>query len=198
MTLGKRLKNLRKAQGFSQAVVADALGYKSFTTIQKWESDDAAPPVQILEQLAAMYRCRISDFFDSTPSKRMIPILGTVVGGPPLTALQEFLGEHEVFMEADGAEYFYLRVQGDSMIDARIHPGDEVFVRRQAMVDNGDIAIVLIEDEATVKRVFIQDNKLILKPENRKYDAMEFELSQLNSENIMILGKVLHNRIVIK
>lgn len=198
MTLGKRLKNLRKLKGYSQDQVAQALDYKSFTTIQKWESDDAAPPVQILERLANLYGCQISDFFSESRLKRVVPIMGTVIGGSPLEAIEEYLGEHEVFMEPDGHEYFYLRVKGESMIEARIYPGDEVFVRKQTMVDNGDIAIVLIGAEATIKRVYIKNNKLILKPENANYEAMEYELSQLNQENIMILGKVLHNRVTIK
>jgi len=197
MTLGNRLKTLRKKHGYTQEDLAKHLGYKSFTTIQKWESDDALPPVSVLEKLADFYNCRMDAFFIDTKVTRKIPVLGTVVGGSPQVAIQEYLDEHDVVLDEDGYEYFYLRVIGDSMIDARIYPGDEVFVRKQSMVDNGDIAIVLIDQEATVKRVFIKGNKLILKPENKKCEPIEFELSQLNSESIMILGKVLHNRIVI-
>ncbi len=197
MTLGNRLKTLRKKHGYSQEDLARTLGYKSFTTIQKWESDDALPPVSVLEKLADFYDCRMETFFSDAKVNRKIPVLGTVIGGSPQVAIQEFLDEHDMILEEDGHEYFYLRVVGDSMIDARIYPGDELFVRKQSMVDNGDIAIVLIEQEATVKRVFIKENKLILKPENNKYQPLEFELSELNSNTIMILGKVLHNRISI-
>lgn len=195
MTLGKRLKALRKKHGYSQEDLAHHLGYKSFTTIQKWESNDALPPIKVLEQLAVLYDCSVNDFFNDPIKKRKIPIVGTVVGGSPLEAIQEYMGEHEVMMADDGQEYFYLKVIGDSMINARIHPGDELFVRRQAMVDNGDIAIVLVDQEATVKRVFIKNDKLILKPENDNYTPMEYELSQIDTKEIMILGKVLHNRI---
>lgn len=197
MTLGNRLKTLRKNHGFTQDDLASRLGYKSFTTIQKWESDDALPPVSVLEKLANLYDCSMEAFFTDAKVKRKIPVLGTVIGGSPQVAIQEYLDEHDLILDEDGHEYFYLRVVGDSMIDARIYPGDELFVRKQSMVDNGDVAIVLIDQEATVKRVFIKGNKLILKPENKNYSPIEFELSELNSDNIMILGKVLHNRISI-
>lgn len=197
MTLGTQLRTLRKKHGYSQDQLADYLGYKSFTTIQKWESDDALPPVSILKRLAALYTCSINDFFIEKSGKRSIPILGTVIGGTPMEAVEDFLGAYDVQLEEDGHEYFYLRVVGDSMIGARIYPGDDLFVRRQSMVDNNDIAIVLIDQEATVKRVFIKGEKLILISENEKYAPMEFDLSNKDSTQFYILGKVLHNRISI-
>lgn len=197
MTLGTQLRALRKKHGYTQDWLADYLGYKSFTTIQKWESDHALPPVSILKRLAALYTCSMDDFFIEKPVKRSIPILGTVIGGNPIEAVEDFLGAYDVQLEEDGHEYFYLRVVGDSMIGARIYPGDDLFVRRQSMVDNNDIAIVLIDQEATVKRVFIKGNKLILVSENEKYAPMEFDLSDKNSTQYYILGKVLHNRISI-
>jgi repressor LexA len=197
MTLGTQLRKLRKQHGYTQDQLADHLGYKSFTTIQKWESDDALPPVPMLKRLATLYTCSINDFFIEKPIKRSIPILGTVVGGTPIEAIEDFLGAYDVQLEEDGHEYVYLRVVGDSMIGARIYPGDDLFVRRQSMVDNNDIAIVLIDQEATVKRVFIKENKLILVSENEKYAPMEFDLSEKDSKQFYILGKVLHNRISI-
>lgn len=197
MTLGTQLRTLRKKHGYSQDQLAEHLGYKSFTTIQKWESDVATPPVSILNRLAQLYQCSINDFFIERPKKRSVPIVGTVVGGSPIEAVEDFLGAYDVMLEEDGYEYFYLRVVGDSMIGARIYPGDDLFVRRQSMVDNNDIAIVLIDHEATVKRVFFKGNKLILVSENDKYPPMEFDLTQKDSTQFYILGKVLHNRIAI-
>ena len=198
MNLGQRLRMYRKQHGYSQQQLAEHLNYKSFTTIQKWETDDAAPPIQALEKLAKLYRCNINDFFVKSPIKKKVPILGTVIGGEPIDAIQDYLGEYEVELDDDDNRYFYLRVVGDSMIDARIHPGDDVFVRRQSMVDNGDIAIVLIDQEATLKRVFFENNILILKPENSKYEPIMIDISELEQDKVQILGKVLHNRINIR
>ncbi len=198
MSIGQRLKTYRKQHGVSQQELAAYLGYKSFTTIQKWESNDATPPVHILEKLAVLYQCNINDFLKERPIKQNIPIIGTVVGGYPIDAIENHLGAYDVELQDDGQQYFYLRVVGDSMIDARIFPGDDVFVRKQSIVDNGDIAIVLIDQEATLKRVYLSDKILILKPENPNYDSIEYDLSKLESKEIQILGKVLHNRIPIK
>lgn len=198
MSLGQRLRRYRKQHAYTQQELATYLGYKSFTTIQKWESDDATPPVHILEKLATLYQCNINDFLTQQPIKQRVPIIGTVVGGYPIDAIENYLGAYDMELHDDGHQYFYLRVKGDSMIGARIYPGDDVFVRRQSTVDNGDIAIVLIDQEATLKRVFILDDKLILKPENPDYEPIEYDLSQLNSREIQILGKVLHNRFLVK
>ena len=86
---------------------------------------------------------------------------------------------------------FCLKAKGDSMINARIFDGDMLFVKMQDSVDDGEIAVVLIEDEATVKRVYYdkENNILTLVPENPIYKPMRFTNSQLNQ--IRIIGKVI-------
>ena len=92
-----------------------------------------------------------------------------------------------LFRSAD----FCLRAQGDSMVNARIFDGDTLFVKKQDMVDDGEIAVVLIEDEATVKRVYYdrENNTITLMPENPAYKPMRYNGEELN--NIRILGKVI-------
>ena len=84
---------------------------------------------------------------------------------------------------------FCLRAKGDSMIGARIYDGDIVFIMKQEMVDNGEIAAVIIEDEATLKRVnyYPEKDLLILKAENSQYEDLVYTGEQLN--HIIILGK---------
>ena len=82
---------------------------------------------------------------------------------------------------------FVLRCKGDSMIEARIMDGDIVYIRQQPTVDNGEIAAVLIGDEATLKRVYITDNKVTLMPCNPKYPPMVYTDSEL--EDVRIIGK---------
>lgn len=84
---------------------------------------------------------------------------------------------------------FCLRAQGDSMIDARIHDGDIVYVRKQEAVDNGEVAVVLIGDEATLKRVYYYPDKqkLLLQPANPKYEPFIYVGDEL--DQIRILGK---------
>ena len=121
-------------------------------------------------------------------AKKKIPILGNVACGEPIFAQEEY----ESFMDADAdADVdFCLIAKGDSMINARIFDGDIVFVIKQDMVDNGEIAVVLIDDEATVKRVYYdRENGIVtLVPENPTHKPMRYTGEQLN--HIRILGKV--------
>ena len=73
------------------------------------------------------------------------------------------------------------------MINARIFDGDIVFIKEQPIVDNGEIAAVIIEDEATLKRVYLKPDKIILRPENPTYDDIIYEKEEMN--RVRILGK---------
>lgn len=122
-----------------------------------------------------------------------IPILGAVHAGSPTLAVENIEG-YEVVDASEispSHEYFYLRVQGDSMINARIQQGDLVFVRKQDDVTSGDIAVVIIDDEnAVLKRVLKKGNIIILQSENTAYPPMVFTSEELT--HIHIIGKVLH------
>ena len=73
------------------------------------------------------------------------------------------------------------------MINARINDGDIVYIKKQNQVDNGEIAVVLVDNEATLKRVYIYDDKVVLQPENTKYPPFVYSKEEMN--NIRILGK---------
>ena len=125
-----------------------------------------------------------------------IPILGVVRGGPNQVAQEDYLGQERVLMsEAHGGTYFYLEVVGDSMINARIFPKDLIYVKRQNHVENGEIAVVMIEDEATVKRVYYEGNKLILHSENEAYEDRVYTAEDMENIPVQIFGKVIHVKI---
>ena len=122
-----------------------------------------------------------------------IPILGAVHAGQPTLAVENIEGYETVDASeiSTGYDYFYLRVEGDSMIHARIYPNDLVFVRKQSDVESGDIAVVIVdEDAATLKRVLKKDSNIILQAENPAYPPMVF--STADSSGLHIIGKVLH------
>ncbi len=194
MALKDRLRQLRKQAGYSQEELARRFGYKSFTTIQKWEDGTSTPPVSVLQQLAALYHVSFQQLIAQQEPLIPIPVLGVVRGGLPIDAYEQEIDSYPTAVDEPG-DYFYLRVVGDSMINARIFEGDDVFVRRQSTVSQGDIAVIMIEDEATLKRVYFKDNLLILQPENDHYQPMTFTPEQIEQRRIMIIGKVLHNRI---
>ncbi len=116
-----------------------------------------------------------------------IPFLGSVACGQPIYAEED--KESYIVLGTNIKADFCLRAQGDSMIGARIHDGDIVYVRKQEAVDNGEIAVVLIGDEATLKRVYYYPDKqkLLLQPANPKYEPFIYVGDEL--DQIRILGK---------
>lgn len=116
-----------------------------------------------------------------------IPIVGRVAGGHPLLAVENVEGTIALPREwTKGGETFLLRVRGDSMRDAHIVPGDLVVVRKQTTAENGEIAVVLVRgEEATLKRFFRRNGRIVLKPENPALEALEFE-----AREVQVLGVV--------
>lgn len=119
-------------------------------------------------------------------TKKRVPLLGNIPCGEPKYADEDIEGYVEIGNDVKAD--FCLRAKGDSMIGARIHDGDLVFIRSTPQVDNGQIAAVIIDDEATLKRVYYypENNMMILKPENSKYKDQIYLGDQL--ETVRILG----------
>ena len=115
------------------------------------------------------------------------PLLGEIACGTPKLASEsvECYVEAGTNIKAD----FCLKAKGDSMINARIYDGDIVFVRSQSTVENGEIAVVLIDDEATLKRYFYyaEQSKLVLQAENPNYEPFVYVGDEL--KNVKVLGK---------
>ncbi|SFG66039.1 SOS-response transcriptional repressor, LexA [Desulfotomaculum arcticum] len=113
-----------------------------------------------------------------------VPVLGQVAAGLPLLAEENY---EDVFpLPADftgSGDLFILRIKGDSMIEAGILEGDLVVVRKQPKVENGEIAVAMIEGEATVKRFFKEKDHILLQPENSLY-------APIIAREVEILGKV--------
>lgn len=119
------------------------------------------------------------------PNMVKVPLLGTIACGEPILADENI--ESYLNMPDNIKGTFALRCKGDSMINARIFDGDIVFIREQPDVENGEIAAVLIDNEATLKRVFKYDNRLELRAENPTFKSLNYEGEQL--ADIRILGK---------
>lgn len=113
------------------------------------------------------------------------PRLGTIACGEPILA-EENIEAYDDIPDNIKCD-FTLICKGDSMVNARINDGDIVYIKQQSQVDNGEIAAVLIDNEATLKRVYIYEDKVVLQPENTKYPPFVFTKEDMN--NIRILGK---------
>lgn len=123
--------------------------------------------------------------FSPMPEMRKIPLLGNIACGEPILASENLEGEVDIPKEIHAD--FALRCKGDSMINARIFDGDIVYIRQQETVDNGEIAAVLIDNEATLKRVTLYKDHVVLSPENPMYKPFVFWYEEMN--NIRIIGK---------
>ncbi|MBI4436081.1 MAG: transcriptional repressor LexA [Candidatus Omnitrophica bacterium] len=117
-----------------------------------------------------------------------VPVLGAIAAGSPILA-EENLEDHLLVDErfASGKNIFALKVKGESMLGAGILPGDYVLVRQQLKVENGEIAAVLLDDEATVKRVHCSKTTLRLVSENPAMAPIEV---RENEKRVQILGKI--------
>jgi repressor LexA len=116
----------------------------------------------------------------------IVPVAGKIRAGKPILAVEDI--ESHIAVDKDlfkDSNAFALRVTGDSMVEAGILDGDYVVVRPQKTVENGEIGVVLIEDEATVKRVYREKNKIVLKPENKNMQPTKH-----NPDEVNIIGRV--------
>lgn len=198
-----RIKELRKTNGFTQEELAAKLR-KNFNlktdrvTISRWESGSQVPEMYALGCLAKIFNVTI-DYLNGTegnyvfeigniipfPKTKKIPLIGQIACGEPILADQNI--ESYINMPENVNGSFALRCKGDSMINARIFDGDVVFINPDLRVENGQIAAVRIDNEATLKRVYRYDNRLELRPENPTFKVLNFEGVEL--ENVEIIGK---------
>ena len=116
-----------------------------------------------------------------------IPLVGKVTAGAPILAeenIEDYFPLPLGYIKVGNNDVFMLRVSGDSMINAGIHDGDYVIAEKQSYAENAQIVIALIEDEATVKRFYKEENNIRLQPENPAYEP-------IISKDVKILGKVI-------
>lgn len=123
--------------------------------------------------------------FMPLPKMRKVPLIGAIACGDPITAIQNREGDINapVDMRCD----FALKCQGESMIGAGIHDGDVVYIRIQPEVENGEIAAVRIGEEATLKRVYLHNDYIELRPENPAFESIIRRREEMN--DVQIEGK---------
>ncbi len=195
MLIGERIKQRRKELGLSVDQVADKIG-KNRATVYRYESKDIEKlPLEVLEPLAKAlgttpaYLMGWEDPKSTAkniipvPEMKRIPLIGTIACGAPILAEEHI--EDYVNLPSHIHADFALVCKGDSMINARIFDGDLVYIRRQDTVENGEIAAVLIDSEATLKRVKIYSDHISLEPENPMYRPIVLWNEEMNSAQII-------------
>lgn len=194
MTKGERIKNLRERRGINQTALADKIDV-SKQTLYKYENDIItnipSDKIEALAEVLGTTPAYIMGWDDTTFSNihpvktRSFPVLGAVACGEAIYMSEE----KGLYVDAssDIRADFVLIAHGDSMINARIHDGDIVFIRKQEEVENGEIAVVAIDDEATLKRFYKYADMIVLRAENPTFKDMVFTPS--DHKEIRILGK---------
>ena len=123
--------------------------------------------------------------FMPLPKMRKVPLIGAIACGDPITAIQN--REGDVNAPVDMRCDFALKCQGESMIGAGIHDGDVVYIRIQPEVENGEIAALRIGEEATLKRVYLHNDYIELRPENPAFESIIRRREEMN--DVQIEGK---------
>lgn len=195
--VGSRIKEMRKSRKMTLKELGEHIGLSESNTKRYEDGQIKTVGIDIIKKIAlaldvpASYLTGWEDIpqyqklSNYVPiAKKKIPLLGEIAAGQPIYA-----DEHiEEFLPADDELHadFALKIKGDSMINAQINDGDIVFIRQQSDVDNGQIAAVLIDDSATLKRVYHMNGGLQLQAENPKYPPMIY--GKNNCDECRILG----------
>ena len=212
MNIGSRIRSIRKNKGFTQIEVAHKANI-AVNSLRNYESNKRQPNMEQLRAIANALDISLSELIwlgdgpakeplhcictpheilvqkppniIPMPEMKKIPLIGSIACGAPVLAedhIEEYI-DIPKHIHAD----FALTCKGDSMINVRIFDGDMVYIHHQDTVENGEIAAVLIDGEATLKRVQLFEDHISLEPENPQYRPFVYWGEEMN--NIRILGK---------
>lgn len=215
MYLAHNIRYLRRKQGWSQEYLAERLGYKSYTTIQKWESGVSEPPLKTAHALAELFHVDVDALTKSAldpaegdsnlrPMARKtqgnavrIPVLGRVPAGTPIEAIEDIIDWEEIpeQMVSGGRTYFALQVSGDSMYPKYLD-GDVIIVRQQSQCTSGNDCVVYVNGyDATLKTVKLNaDGGLTLQPINPSYSPHTYTAEEVISLPVTVAGVVVELR----
>lgn len=188
MILRELLTQYEIQNNLSHAEVAEEVGV-SISTYYRWLSGESTRLKKTtINKLSEVLNCDIEEVLEET--NRLKPILGNVKAGYDLWAEECVEGYIELGKaDAQKGDYF-LRVVGDSMEGSHIYEGDLVFVQQCSTVSSGQIAVVMIGEEATIKKVYFKNNLIILEASNPKYDSRFFTMQEAEELPVRIIGLV--------
>ena len=209
MHVGDYIKQLRISKGMTQEELGAKIGVQR-AAVQKWEAGITQNLKRsTIQMLAKLFEVSPASFFDDdanieenssqigipyNPIIHKIPILGRIAAGLPLYA-EEHIEGYTYTEHNGGAEYFALKVKGDSMTAAHINDGSMIIVRRQPEVENGQIAVVRVgKEDATVKR-FRQDGNIVQLIPQSYNPEHQIQIYDLKTTDIEVIGKVVECKV---
>lgn len=187
---GQNVRFLRKLHNLNQEQLANRLGYKSFTTIQKWETEKAEPTLSTINALAGLFNVKLEDlvnqdlsrdeYTDSIPAAVRINVYGKIPAGTPLEAIEDIIDWEEIPADwcKGGKEYFALQVEGDSMYPVYLE-GDIIICQVQPDFEDGQDCVVFVNgNNATLKRCYHIPSGIRLKPVNPSYPPCSYSVAE--------------------
>ncbi len=198
MEIGKKIRHLREKHKMSQDELAKRIGYTSRSSINKIEKDGRGIPSNKITLIANVFGVSPAYLmgWEEKKSTVKIPVLGTVAAGTPIEAITDINSFEEISSElASKGEYYALTIKGDSMYP-RIHDGDTIIFRKQADVENGQIAIVSVNGgEATCKKLMKSKHGITLIAFNQSvYEPTFYSNQEIENLPVTIYGLVIEVR----
>ena len=198
----KNLRSLMERNGKERKQICDDLNFK-YTTFTDWYNGKKYPRIDKIEMLANYFGVLKSDLIEDKSwssnvmpfdEPHMAPIVGTIPAGYPALAFDHVEGYASI-PYSDTENYFFLRVSGESMINAGINNGDLVLIRKQQCAEDGQIVAARVNgDEATLKRYKTQGETILLLPENPDYDPILVRAKDFQDGYASIIGVALEVR----
>lgn len=199
--IGNRIKSRRKELELTQEQVGNIVGVNK-STIQRYENglikELKMPVVQAIANalnvdlnwlvLKSENKSSITSNSKPTRKTKLIPLVGTVACGNPIYA-EENIQEY-ISVDINDNVDFALYAKGDSMNNCKIDDGDIIYIRQQPVVENGEIALVLVDNSATIKRFYDYGDKIVLRPDSTNPTHKEQVYSK-TEYNLLIQGKVI-------
>lgn len=191
MELSSLIREFKEKTGMSDSQIAKECGV-SRSTVMRWANGD-------IRRLSSETTTRLSRLLGYNISLQLqdidvtikLPVLGYVKAGYDLLCEENWLGEEEVSLSERKKGDYYLKVTGDSMIGCGIMDGSLVLVHQTSTLNSGDIGVVMIGDEVTVKKILFKNDLMILEAANPSVPGRIFTAQEVSSLPVKIIGRVL-------
>ena len=190
MELKDLIKEYKERTGVNDSEIARRVGVTR-STASRWSSGQIRHvSSDVMERLSEMMGYNIEPLLKGMEISIKIPVLGFVKGGYDLFAEENYLGEEDASLDERKSGDYFLKVTGDSMKGDGIMDGSLVLVKQTNTVENGKIAVVMVGDEVTVKRVYVKDKVMILEASNPEVENRYFSGTEVRTLPVRVIGRV--------
>ena len=191
MKLQQIIRDYQAKTGMNESEIARKLNIAS-STVNRWASGDVQSLSKAkMEKLSELVGYNIEPILKGMDITIRLPVLGYVKAGYDLFAEENYLGEEEVSLADSKKGDYFLQIQGNSMSGIGIMDNSYVLVRQTDHVASGTVAIVMVGDEVTVKKVIYKNNMMILEAANPEVENRYFTMNEIKELPVRVIGQVL-------